>query len=129
MKYTYLFILFIPSLLFSQTITNKKGDIFDIREIKSGSIVEYDFFQQGVIHGRTISVDGEKVFRFGPRRDCILLINGERHKLPKKVGSLLIKFFSQQGFTLYDKSGGQKVIPGGNGVYIRNVQNQMWIKD
>ena len=129
MKKTILILIFIPNLIFCQAITNHLGDVFDIREIESGSIVEYDFYQQGVFYGRTISVDGEKVFRFGKRKECKLYINGKKHNVPKKVGTILIKFFSQQGFTLYDKSGGQRIIPGGNSVYIRNESNQMWIKN
>jgi len=129
MKNLILILLFVPQIIISQTITNHLGDVFDIRDIESGSIVEYDFFQQGVFHGRTISVDGEKVFRFGKRKKCVLLINGKKQNVPKKVGTIMIKFFSQQGFTLYDKSGGQKIIPGGDNVYIRNVSTQMWIKD
>ena len=112
-----------------QTITNKKGEVFDIRKIDSGSVVEYDFYQQGIVVGRTLSVDGVKVFNFRNWKKLNILINGEKQNVTKRIGPLLIKFFSQQGFTVFSSDERQKRIPMGERTAIRNVANQIWIKD
>ncbi len=55
---TVLLFLFQVSL-YSQTITKGNGEVFDIRNVESGSIVEYKFSQQGIFKHRNIYVDGE----------------------------------------------------------------------
>ena len=124
-----LFLLF-QVLSYGQIITNNKGKEFDIRNIPSGSVVEYNFYSQGVLAGRTILVDGVTVFNFKNWRKATALINGVKQNIIRKTGiyNMLMKFFSQQGFSSFSNSKDQKIIPIGNNIYIRNTANQTWIK-
>lgn len=124
--FVFLFLIF-QGYCYGQIITNNKGEVFDLTTIPSGSVVEYNFYSQGVFTGRTISVDGVKVFDFKNWRKATALINGVKQNNISETGiyNMLIKFFSQQGFSSFSNNEGQKIIPGG---YVRNTANQTWIK-
>lgn len=128
--FVFLFLLF-QVCSFGQIITNNKGEVFDISNISSGSVVEYNFYSQGVFAGRTISVDGVTVFNFRNWRKTTALINGVKQNNIRDLGiyNMLIKFFSQQGFSSYSNNEGQKIITYGGNNYIRNTANQTWTKN
>jgi hypothetical protein len=128
--FLFLFLLF-QVYSYGQIITNNKGERFDITTIPYGSIVEYNFYSQGIFAGRTISVDGVTVFNFKNWRKATVLINGVKQNNISDIGiyTMLIKFFSQQGFTSFSNNTGQQIIPGGDNTYLRNTANQTWIKN
>ena len=130
MRKLLLLLLFVSGTTFAQTITNKKGQVFDIASVESGDIVEYNFWQQGVFVDRSLSVNGVDVFKFKNVKKLKVLINGKEYKAGRNVKNLMLLFFTKQGFTVYD--GGtdkQNVRFGGNAVYIANTNSLTVIKD
>ena len=114
MKKLLIFIIFVPQILFSQTITNYSGEVFDVRNIEKGSIVTYEYDYCGPLcWTRTLEVDGEIVFRFGRGKDCEIIINGKKQPRTKKIGTLIFKFFYQYDFKLMTE----------------RLDYQMWIKE
>ena len=126
-------LLLLAALLYAmaasaQTITNKKGHTFDVETLESGDVVEYDFYQQGVLIFRNITVNGIKVFKFSSPKKTVMLINGKRVPLGRNVKNMMIKFFRSNGLEFFDSNKRTVLRGGGNNLYVGNSATVTFIK-
>tara|TARA_B100000941_G_scaffold266260_1_gene221430 strand:+ start:1392 stop:1775 length:384 start_codon:yes stop_codon:yes gene_type:complete len=98
-----LILLFISFSGFSQTITNKNGEYFDIRNIPNGALVDYFDKSDGIYAQRWIEVDTRYVFNFKKWKKVQIKIDGELLMPERNMKPIVLQFFRHYGFEIVDR--------------------------
>ena len=92
----------------AQTITDKKGNVFDISKIEKGSFVDYHITVQGIFVTKTLSVDFTPVVRI--TKKSVLRYNGNSYK-KRGIGlDLMLRMFKDNGFKLTERNRWQEIV-------------------
>ena len=120
-----LILLFISFNSFGQTITNKKGEVFDVRNVSEDALIDYSSWSQGIFVGRYIEVDTRTVFSFKKWKKVIIKIDGKVMQPEKNMMPVVIEFFRFYGYKIVDRDSQSSMIPCGSGKVCRRVTNRI----
>ena len=118
-------LLFISFSSFGQTITNKKGDVFDIRNVSEDALIDYSSWVQGIFVGRIIEVDTRPVFNFKKWKKVIIKIDGKVMQPEKNMMPVVLEFFRFYGYKIVDRDSQSNIIPCGSGKVCTRVTNRI----